>query len=275
MASRPRKRENRHLPDYLYYDVSHGQYRITLISGKRKHLGADRARAIAIAREYNNQMRPESAVSLSGLIKESGGIHGEAEPFSSHADRLVARAITDEKPSEETIKIWMNDIERVKSYFSMASCDIELEHINHYIKTYHNDASANVQNRKISFLKKIFSYAVDESLMFDNPAARKKMRKIDDKKRQRLKPHMYTAIYNAAEPFLKTAMALALQTTQAVLEVSRIRYSIAKPDSNICGCMWFDTPRGDIHGTLYIHRQKTHKKEASHVAIPIGHELKK
>lgn len=275
MAARPRKRENRNLPDYLLFDKATGQYRFTLVTGKRKSIGSDRVMAIAIAKEYNLRMRPETIPSIESLIRESGGINGEGQPFAEHVDRIMSRAITDEKPSESTQDDWNNDAKRVKEFFSnIASCDIDLEHVNQYIKTYHADASANVQNRKVSFLKKLFSYAVDESLMFDNPATRKKMRRIDEKARTRLSFEDFLRIRKSAEPWLRTAMDLALQTTHARLEVSRIRYSITEPKNGICGCVWFNQPENGIFGTLYIHRQKVQKKEASHVAIPIGPELK-
>lgn len=276
MAARPRRRENRHLPDLLYFDKATGVYRFTLVTGKRKSLGSDRAMAIAIAREYNNRMRPETSVSIDSLIRESGGVQGEALPFAEHVDRIMARAIEDEQPSESTREDWNNDSTRVKQFFDkIPACDIELEHVNAYIKEYHADSSANVQNRKVSFLKKLFSYAVDESLMLDNPATRKKMRRIEEKKRQRLSFDNFMAIRRAAAPWLRTAMDLALQTTHARLEVSRIRYSIREPKNGVCGCVWLDQPLNGIHGTLYIHRQKVQKKEASHVAIPIGDELKR
>lgn len=276
MAARPRRRENRHLPDLLYFDKATGVYRFTLVTGKRKSLGSDRAMAIAIAREYNNRMRPETSVSIDSLIRESGGIQGEALPFAEHVDRIMARAIEDEQPSESTRDDWNNDATRVKEFFDkIPACDIELEHVNAYIKEYHADSSANVQNRKVSFLKKLFSYAVDESLMLDNPATRKKMRRIEEKKRQRLSFDNFMVIRRAAAPWLRTAMDLALQTTHARLEVSRIRYSIREPKNGVCGCVWLDQPLNGIHGTLYIHRQKVQKKEASHVAIPIGDELKR
>ena len=51
MAARPRKRENRNLPDFLLFDKATGQYRFTLITGKRKSIGTDRVMAIAIATE--------------------------------------------------------------------------------------------------------------------------------------------------------------------------------------------------------------------------------
>lgn len=276
MAARPRKKEYRHLPDYLVFDKDRGVYKFTLITGKKKNIGKDRAVAIAIAREYNLRMRPESTPSVDYLIRESGGMAGEAKPFAEHVDHIMERAIKDERPSQSTLDDWNNDALRVKEFFSdVPACDIELEHVNQFINRYHAEASANVQNRKVSFLKKLFSYAVDESLMRDNPAARKKMRRVDEKKRKRLPLNIFTAIRNAAEPWLRTAMDLALQTTHARLEVSRIKYSIKEPKNGVCGCVWFEQPENGIYGILYIHRQKVQKKEASHVAIPIGDELKR
>ncbi|MGH1501609.1 phage integrase Arm DNA-binding domain-containing protein [Yersinia proxima] len=275
MAARPRQRVNRHLPDQLYFDKSTGVYRFTLVTGKRKSLGTDRAIAIAVAREYNNQMRPEKTVSIHSLIQESGGNNGEARPFSEHVDKILARAIIDEKPAAATKADWESDKVRVKEYFSnIATCDIDLEHVNGFIQHYHADASANVQNRKASFLKKLFSYAVDESLMMDNPAARKKMRRTDSKIRRRLSIEDFIKIRNAADRWLRTAMDLAIQTAQARLEVSRIRYNISQPKEGVCGCKMYDEPVNGIHGMLYIHRQKVQHKEASHVAIPIGNVLK-
>ncbi|HIE9411732.1 TPA: phage integrase Arm DNA-binding domain-containing protein [Klebsiella variicola subsp. variicola] len=276
MAARPRKREYRHLPEYLIFDKDRGVYKFTLITGKKKNLGKDRALAIAIAREYNLRMRPFNAPSVELLIRDSGGIAGEAKPFAEHVDHIMDRAIENERPSQNTLDDWSNDALRVKEFFiSIPACDIELEHVNAYINHYHADASANVQNRKVSFLKKLFSYAIDESLMFDNPASRKKMRRTEEKKRQRLSLDSFIAIRRAAEPWLRTAMDLALQTTHARLEVSRIRYSIHEPKNGMCGCIWLEQPESGIYGTLYIHRQKVQKKEASHVAIPIGEELKR
>ncbi|HHZ8493964.1 TPA: phage integrase Arm DNA-binding domain-containing protein [Enterobacter mori] len=276
MAARPRKKEYRHLPDYLFFDKDRGVYKFTLVTGKKKNIGKDRGMAIAIAREYNLRMRPELSPSVDNLIRESGGVTGEAKPFADHVDHIMARAVEDERPSQSTLDDWNNDALRVKEFFiKIPACDIELEHVNAYINKYHANSSANVQNRKVSFLKKLFSYAVDESLMLDNPATRKKMRRTEEKKRQRLSLDHFMTIRRAAAPWLRTAMDLALQTTHARLEVSRIRYSIREPKNGICGCVWLEQPESGIYGTLYIHRQKVQKKEASHVAIPIGDELKR
>ncbi len=61
------------------------------------------------------------------------------------------------------------------------------------------------------------------------------MRRVDKKTRRRLNLADYRKIHNAAPLWLKTAMDLALQTSHARLEVSRIKYSIKKPAQGIAG----------------------------------------
>lgn len=274
MAARPRKKKYRNLPEHLYFDESKQVFRFALVNGVRKNLGKDADIAIAAAREYNNIMRVTQKLTVDSLVRESGGVNGEAAPLSDYIDSLMERIIRDESPAKNTLADWLNDAKRVKEFFNIPCIDIDLSHVNDYINTYHATASANVQNRKVLFLKKIFSYAIDESLMIDNPASRKKMKKTEAKKRKRLTPEWFLMIRTEAEPWLRTAMNLALQTTQARLEVSRIRYSIKRPKEGVCGCVWFKEPVNGIFGTLYIHRQKTRDKEAAHVAIPIGEVLK-
>ena len=276
---RPRSKANRNLPAYLYYDAKLG-YRFTLVNGIRKILGHDRLTAIQIAVEYNRVMRPETGITVDELIKISGGTSGDSTPFSEHVDHLIKIIFAEERPSKQLAATMLNDATRIKAFFKeVACCDIDLEHVNGYLNEYHDDASANVFNRKLGFLQKLFSYAVDQSLMYDNPATRKmKKRKTKSKERQRLNVEAYAKIHAAAPLWLQTAMDLALQASQARLEISRIKYSITAPKDGECGCVWFDTPNESngitIYGTLFIHRQKVEEKEASHVAIPIGEVLK-
>ncbi|WP_294834159.1 hypothetical protein [uncultured Gilliamella sp.] len=276
MTPRPRKSPYKELPDYLVYDKSKKQYRFTLTNGVRKLMGANKSRAIAIAIEYNNRMRYKNILSTETLVIESGGDKGEYQPFSHHIDHLMERIFKEEKLSERVKQGLINDSIRAKEFFSaIASTDIDLEHVNLYLKQYHANGSAEVQNRKVMFLKKLFSYAVDESIMMDNPATRKKLKKLDGKKRKRLSIEDFIRIKNHAPLWLKTAMELSLQTAQARLEVSRIKYSIKSPSYGESGCIWLDTPLNGIYGTLYINRQKTKDKEAAHIAIPIGEQLKR
>ncbi|MCX8602430.1 MULTISPECIES: hypothetical protein [unclassified Gilliamella] len=276
MTPRSRKSSYKELPDYLVYDKSKKQYRFTLTNGVRKLMGANKSRAIAIAIEYNNRMRYKNILSTETLVIESGGDKGEYQPFSNHIDHLMERIFKEEKLSERVKQGLTNDSIRAKEFFStIASTDIDLEHVNLYLKQYHANGSAEVQNRKVMFLKKLFSYAVDESIMMDNPATRKKLKKLDGKKRKRLSIEDFIKIKNHAPLWLKTAMELSLQTAQARLEVSRIKYSIKSPSYGESGCIWLDAPLNGIYGTLYINRQKTKDKEAAHIAIPIGEQLKR
>lgn len=57
MAARPRKREYRHLPDYLIFDKDRGVYKFTLITGKKKNIGKDRA----VAHRYCARIQPQNA----------------------------------------------------------------------------------------------------------------------------------------------------------------------------------------------------------------------
>ena len=110
--------------------------------------------------------------------------------------------------------------------------------------------------------------------MFDNPAERKKMKKPERKQRKRLSFDLSLEIHRYAPAWMNIATELALQTTQARLEITRIRYSIKELKDGICGCVWLKESVNGIYGTLYIHSQKTQHKEASHVAIPIGEAIK-
>ena len=278
MAARPRQKSTANLPEHVYFDPRYGTYRIKLANGKFKSLGHYRDLAVAIAKEYNRVTRPTVSMKVDDLI-----LHGSftnEKPFSAHIPALLKRIFIDEQPSDEFKKTMENDALRVQTFFAqIPGSRIGLQHVNDYINTYHEDASANVQNRKVAWLKKLFSYAVDESIMEINPAQLKKKRRVASKQRQRLKTEWYDAIHAAAPLWLQTAMDLSLQTTHARLEISRIKYKISKPTEAVCGCYWFKAPEktqvGFVYGTLYIHRQKVAEKEAAHVAIPIGETLKK
>ncbi len=278
MAARPRHKKSRHMPEHLYYDARRGSFKLKLITGKFKAIGKDREIAIAIAKEYNREARSEITLTVDSLMN-STYLYDEPS-FADHIDVLLERIIREEEPSDDSLKTMEMDADRARKFFAtIPSSHITLQHVNDYLNEYHADSSANVQNRKVSWLKKLFSYAVDESIMESNPALLKKKKRVESKQRQRLKLEWYKLIHAAAPLWLQTAMDLSLQTTHARLEISRIQYNIKEPNKKVCGCYWFDKPEfaasnGMIYGNLYIHRQKVADKEAAHVAIPIGEKLK-
>ncbi len=275
---RPRGKKNVNLPEHVYFDARYGTYRIKLSTGKFKSLGNHRDTAISIANEYNRLVRPNITMQVDDLIKH--GKFSKEKCFGEHVPVLLERILQDEQPSADLVKTMEQDAKRSEDFFSnIPSSHISLQHVNDYIEEHHSESSANVQNRKVSWLKKLFTYAVDESIMEINPANLKMRRRVEVKQRQRLKKEWFDAIHKAAPLWLQTAMDLSLQTTHARLEISRIKYKIKQPNEKICGCYWFTqpelTPGGMVYGTLYIHRQKVAEKEAAHVAIPIGEALKR
>ena len=270
MAPRKRNNNNRDLPPYLYFESGKG-YRLTLTNGTRKVISKNRTEAIIIANEYNRLKRASILdVILSGDSKSS--------PLAEHCDAIIERMITDKAPGKSLLSTWKNDITRVKNYFNMPGNQIDLGTVTDYMEKFHGTASNNVYNRKLGFLELIFDYAKDIGEMKENPAKLKIKRPKEAKKRKALDVKSFILIREAAPLWLKTAMDLTLQTTHAVLEISRIEYKINKAEQGRCGCIWYPEPKSVVDDTIYgelaIHRQKTHKSEASHVVIPIGQTIK-
>ncbi|WP_239480580.1 phage integrase Arm DNA-binding domain-containing protein [Parashewanella hymeniacidonis] len=265
------------LPEHLYYDSRRNTYRIKLVTGKFKSLGVNREIAISIAKEYNRLARSSVGLTAESLLEEQDLLN--EQPFSKEVDRLLHRIFQEERPSAVIKKVMRNDADRVKVFFiKTPGSQIKLEHVTEYLEHYHANSSAEVYNRKISWLKKLFSYAIDEGFMEFNPAVLKKKRRLDDKKRKRLKIEWFKEIHDAAPLWLKTAMDLSLQTSHSRAEISRIKYKIYDIKSKTCGCCWHKQPKltanGLEYGKMYIHRRKVTNKDAANVAIPIGEKLK-
>ena len=276
--SRPKKQKNRNLPPYLYYDASKG-YRLTLVNGLRKSVGKDKSQAITLALQYNARMRPELSGNGTIDLLVSQSSKQTSDSFASSINGLHDLIIQEETPSKKVSKALANDIERAKGFFNMHPHNITLETVTDYMKHYHDGCSNEVYNKKIGFLKKLFAWAVDQGIMIGNPAAEKKRRKVGGKKRKRLTLQMYKAVHSKAPLWLQTAMDLSLQTTQARLEVSTIKYRLKKPSNELNGCVMYDYPilvnDEKIYGDLFINRKKTIEKEEAHIRIPIGEELKR
>jgi hypothetical protein len=185
--------------------------------------------------------------------------------------KVINRVKKDESLSNEVLTTFLNDCERLlEQQGDTYTKSITLENVNDFLIEFTAGKSAEVYNRKISFLKKVFSYLVDMSAMAYNYANDKKAKKLEAKKRTRLKLAEFQLIYDAAPGFLKVAMALAMQTTHATLEISRLKYR---------DCRFLDVPEVLdgvlVYGFLRIHRQKVQTKESSRVEIPITEALKK
>ncbi|KFA98754.1 phage integrase central domain-containing protein [Vibrio sp. ER1A] len=270
---RPRSKKYRDLPEGLYFKGKKG-YVFRRIDDSWKSLGHDKARAISLARRYNATYRveeplahEESFFSKSSHTKTARG----SEKLSTFFERVAKRYLEDEKPAESTYELFMMRLNRLNELLgNHTGSSISLEIVNQVLDECARNQSNEVYNRWIAFMSKVFDYAVDESVMLDNPAKRKKRKPLPPKQRQRLSLTEYKKIWLAAPTWMKTAMSLALETTHSVNEVCNLKY---KDFERLV------TPLSEngleIFGYLKIHRQKVQKHEASRVRIPVTASLLK
>ncbi|WNC69942.1 integrase [Thalassotalea nanhaiensis] len=272
MAPRKRKFENRDLPVGLCCKMVRGQqrFRYRYPSGKDIFfpLKTQKYEAIEAATIFNAKHRNPA---LKMILD-----HDEFNKPMSHWIKVVIERVRNEELNTRLLskgryRAFVNDTMRLDELLGdILSKSISLQHVNEFLDKYASGKSNEVYNRKITFLKKIFSYICDMSGMVLNPADRKKRKPKQAKQRKRLNIEYFNLILNASNSWLNIAMRLSLQTTHAVNEISLAKYK---------DCEWFNAPIVEngltVYGVLRIHRQKVQNKEASRVEIPITKQLKK
>jgi len=271
MAPRKRKLENRHLPQGLNKIKMRGIYRFRyrFPNGKDIYLPMDTLEldAIEAATIFNTKHRNPTIKLLMDYDEYN-------KPLKEWLNTVKHRVETEEFKkniiSEKVFLAFTNDIDRlVELHGAIMSKSFNLTHVNDFLNKFAKGKSNEVYNRKITFLKKVGSYLCDMSAMETNFAESKKRKPKEKKQRQRLTLEYFNQILEAAEPWLKTAMMLSIQTTHAVNEISLAKYK---------DCEWYNAPLLEngltVYGVLRIHRQKVKDKEASRVAIPITKKIK-
>lgn len=260
MAPRRRTYQTKDLPTGLYEAAVRGveRFRYRKPDGKNFYfpIGTKRTDAIQAVLRFNDQFRNEQVLKMERDDKYN-------RPLSKWLPKVIERVKKEETLGENAWKTFASDCSRLDALLGdIYTKAITLEHVNDFLNDVALGKSNNVYNRKISFLRKVFSYLCDMSAMVNNPAEQKKTLPKEHKKRQRLKLEDFKIMADAAKAdkslqWLYIAMNLSLQTTHATLEVSRMKYRDIKD------------------GYLRIHRQKVQHKEASRVEIPVTNELQR
>nr|WP_136252911.1 tyrosine-type recombinase/integrase [Ningiella ruwaisensis] len=260
MSPRRRTYENKDLPTGLSVVNVRGvkRFRFRRPDGKNIYFpqGTLRAHAIQAAISYNNEVRSVEAKLIAKTDKYN-------KRLSDWLPVVINRVKREEKLSSDTYKTFLQDCKRLDECLGdIFTKSINLTHVNDFLENVASGKSHNVYNRKISFLNKVFSYLVDMSAMESNFALHKKSKPKESKGRVRLgidelKIMLEHAKNDRQLHWLYISMSLALQTTQATLEVTRMRYS-------------------DIQNSvLRVKRQKAQKHESSRVEIPVSNEIQK
>lgn len=193
-----------------------------------------------------------------------------------------------EGKSKSTLETFERDSARFVAFFAdYYTKEIKLEDINKYLDEYHADASFNVRNRKIHFLRTVFAEFTDMSYMQRNCANDKKIKKKSKKAKSRtpirISKYALMMMADKAEPFLKTAIMLSLQTCHAVNEIVNLKYSdchyFSSPKLYCTKTETYLEPSEDtpqeflVHGMMWISREKNQHTNASRVEIPITDEM--
>jgi hypothetical protein len=270
--SRKKKSENAHFPVGLIKKKVRGKWRFMIRKVDKKEflcpIGTLETEAIDLAIAYNTKYR-------NPLINVLISHDPNNKPLSEWIEHLKSTVESEElgveKISKRVFGTFCLDMDRLNElHGKVRTKNLTLEHVNQYLNTYVAGKSNNVYNAKISFLRKVFEYLLDEGAASFNFAANKKKKTKPKKERNRIDIDNYNAILTSAPHYLTIAISLSLQTTHSVNEVSSAKYS---------DCTWFKEPLIQdgllVFGTLRIHRQKVKEKEASRVEIPITQQLKK
>jgi hypothetical protein len=291
MAAKRRSGATSHYPQHLIRVKHRGmiRYRFKTIDGTLKMFppGTTEIQAIQAALAYNAKHR--NSLSTFNLESNYYGVTGIKnndkfnKPLREWLPIVINRVQSEESLSDSVFKQFVSECKKLDRALGDAfTKSITLATINDFINVTYPDTSKRNHNKKISNLRKIFSYLADESAVESNFLLNKKLKKVTKedfiKTRCNLTPTDFEKIYAAAPLFLKVAMSLSLQTTHAVREIHRIKYKIDKPKEGACGIVWLEQPIVDngvtIHGTLYIHREKVKKSASSYVAIPVTDAIK-
>ncbi len=262
--ARPRQHKNKDLPSGLVYRKDRGYYEFKRIDGSKKALGNDRKLAKRLAIQYNSTYRVDAELThaICATKAESACLNLNTKPLANFLPKIFDKISEDKGWVEGSLRNQKIRFTLILNYFGKRHANsINLEHVNEFLRIANPSDSKGVYNRFLGLLNVIFDYCVSDSVMKENPASKKIRRTMnakDEKDISRLTTADFAAIHQRAGelgyPWLQIAMELSLQTSQAVLETSKIKYA-------------------DIENFIRIQRQKNKKKNASRVLIPMNDEL--
>lgn len=253
--ARPRKKGNRDIPSNLYRgDGKAWRYRHPE-TGKFHSMGTDKNKAIAAARKLNDMLIKKTDL----VSKVSGSVlfYDFSEAWFNNKRRRDGKPLA--KNTKDSYRLQLTLCQKKWEKLSLDS--ITLLMINEYL----DSLTTATSNLTRTILMEIFDIAVSKGLCPDNPAALT-LRKYVHKERKRHSVEGLIKIRDAAEPWMKNAIDIALLTTQRRIDIINMK--------------WSDIESGYLH----VAQQKTTddpddefevSEGAGYVRIKIDDELQK
>lgn len=211
---RPRKKGNLDIPVNLYRGEGKAWRYRHPVTGKFHSMGIDKSKAINAARKLNDLLIPE----IDLVSKVSGHIlFGEfSENWFANKHRRDGKPLA--KNTKETYLFYLTHCQNKWKNISMDA--ITLLMINKHL----DSLTVVPSNQTRTILIEIFDIAVSKGLCPDNPA-KLTLRKYPHKVRKRHTLEGLALIREAAEPWLKNAIDLAMLTTQRRIDIINMKWS--------------------------------------------------
>ena len=240
---RKRNARNRDLPPYLYR-YSDGLYLFERPDGRRFSLGSNKARAIRLAVQLNQELRAPSANEEQLLRKVKGE---EGNRLKDAITRYLSEYLPDRGLAPKTLTENTRMLNAISTTLGETATDkLTIRQVADYLDT----LPANTGNKYRAQLGQFYTWAIAKGLAGTNPAEAT-LKKREIVARQRLTLEQYQAIHAAAHPWFQNAMDLGLQTLQRREDLCWIKFA-------------------DIReGRLFLSQRKVARHNTGHLAILI------
>jgi len=229
MPPRQRKPISRGLPDncfafrgYRDGKTIYYQYK-NPVTGEKRGLGSDKARAIRVARILNSRLMITKDEAEQQLVDRVAGDNVRFRDFLTRFrdEILPGRRDTRGKAlAPSTLSEYKRITHRISDEWGhLAPTDVTRRMIADFL----DEWPANTSNKYRALLMQIFRHAIAAGLVDDNPAALT-IPKADIVQRQRLTLNAFNEIRAASDCWFQNALDLALQTLQRREDLVHMRF---------------------------------------------------
>lgn len=242
--ARPRKKGNHDIPINLYRCYGDAWRYRHPVTGKFHGMGTDKSKAVQAARKLNELLIPNEDL-VAKVLGDSDNV--SFRDFSE--EYLKNKRLKDGRPlAKNTLDNYASQLQRIYGKWGDKPIDtITLRMVNEYL----DEIPASSANMSRNLLSNIFDVAISKGICVNNPAKITLKRQVL-KQRKRHTLEGLTKIRDAAEPWLKNAIDLAMLTTQRRVD--------------ICNMKWSDIKDGYLH----VIQKKTTKEALDEFEISEG-----
>lgn len=223
---------------------TNGFYLFERPDGHRFSLGKNKARAIRLAVQLNQELRTPGAHEEQLLRKVKGE---DGNRFSDAVARYLSEYLPERGLAQKTLAENQRMLTAIAAVFGETATDkLTIKQVARYLDA----LPANTSNKYRAQLGQFYAWAIAKGLAGASPAEAT-LKKREIVARQRITLDQSQAIHAAADPWFQNAMDIGLQTLQRREDLCWIR---------------FDDIRD---GRLFISQRKVSRHNSGHLAILI------